>query len=467
MSNVSPPSPDPRRAGADYDDDDEEAEFEDFSMVNRDQLPDAPAAGGEAQRVSEADDDDDLALFGEDRPASDHEDEDAALFGKDDDEDDDLDAQRDRQPQYGDDAYGGTTEDRDEEGMDEDAPEPVDVNVLHLPSLDASLKVQQLDLPTMLRVEAQAFDPNLYEGLDPETVDEHELRLHLESTVRWRYMLDEHNNTVMDSNARLVQWSDGSWSIVVGDELLDVTVAPNADFQHLAQIQAGPGILVTEAALPEKLLVKPSGVGGGRALSAKLAAADKFKRTGGTKVVDLDHDPDEEHARALKAEQEKLKAQRRMESRKRQVAGRYGAGSRANRRNSRSQGDDYDMDDEDLEEEDLDAYGSDDDGGASKSRPRRSGRSNAADADDLGDFVVNDDEDVVQYTAEDDEEELERATRLMDARRGAGRNRVEKALSQRRASDVVDDDGEGYDDAAAAPRSSRRRTAAVLSDDDD
>ncbi len=38
----------------------------------------------------------------------------------------------------------------------------------------------------------------------------------------WRWGVDEEGNSVRESNARFVRWSDGSLQLLVGDEVLDV-----------------------------------------------------------------------------------------------------------------------------------------------------------------------------------------------------------------------------------------------------
>lgn len=39
---------------------------------------------------------------------------------------------------------------------------------------------------------------------------------------RWRWAADEAGNSVRESNARFVRWSDGSLQLLLGDEVLDV-----------------------------------------------------------------------------------------------------------------------------------------------------------------------------------------------------------------------------------------------------
>jgi len=91
--------------------------------------------------------------------------------------------------------------------------------------------------------------------------------------VRWRYgnkgeeeqdrgedweLLDMHSRDggqAMESNSRFLQWSDGSWSLAVGDELFDVQVEPN----ELSLICAAhEDLYLQKCKVDSKMIVKPS-----------------------------------------------------------------------------------------------------------------------------------------------------------------------------------------------------------------
>lgn len=48
----------------------------------------------------------------------------------------------------------------------------------------------------------------------------------MENTIRWREGPDKEGNIVKESNARLVRWSDGSYSLHLGSEIFDVYKQP-------------------------------------------------------------------------------------------------------------------------------------------------------------------------------------------------------------------------------------------------
>ena len=55
----------------------------------------------------------------------------------------------------------------------------------------------------------------------------------MENTIRWRYRKDNEGNEVKESNARIVRWSDGSTSLLLG-EVFDVHKNKiDGNFNHL------------------------------------------------------------------------------------------------------------------------------------------------------------------------------------------------------------------------------------------
>jgi RNA polymerase-associated protein LEO1 len=81
------------------------------------------------------------------------------------------------------------------------------------------------------------FDPDLYNAKKEEEstrvalgMEEDAVVFKSENIVRWRYKMDANNRPMMnadgtpvaESNARVVQWSDGSLQLLIGNEALDL-----------------------------------------------------------------------------------------------------------------------------------------------------------------------------------------------------------------------------------------------------
>lgn len=56
----------------------------------------------------------------------------------------------------------------------------------------------------------------------------------VENTIRWRYGKDQEGNEIKESNGRIVRWSDGSMSLLVGQEVFDIQKTRiEGNFNHL------------------------------------------------------------------------------------------------------------------------------------------------------------------------------------------------------------------------------------------
>lgn len=120
-----------------------------------------------------------------------------------------------------------------EEEKEEPEPIPetrIDVEIPKI-SCDLGRDIHFVKLPNFLSVETRPFDQETYEDEidEEETLDEEgraRLKLKVENTIRWREVIDKEGNTVKESNARFVKWSDGSLSLHLGSEIFDVYKQP-------------------------------------------------------------------------------------------------------------------------------------------------------------------------------------------------------------------------------------------------
>ena len=105
---------------------------------------------------------------------------------------------------------------------------------------DLGKEIHFVKLPNFLSVESRPFDGETYEDeMDDEATQQDEegrtrLKLKVENTIRWRQGFDKEGHPVKESNARIVKWSDGSYSLHLGNEIFDVHKQPlQSDFNHL------------------------------------------------------------------------------------------------------------------------------------------------------------------------------------------------------------------------------------------
>jgi RNA polymerase-associated protein LEO1 len=66
----------------------------------------------------------------------------------------------------------------------------------------------------------------------------------IENTIRWRYSQEN----LPESNARMVRWSNGTFSLLIGEELFDVNTSDISDRYHFLTTQfPTDGFLKTQA----------------------------------------------------------------------------------------------------------------------------------------------------------------------------------------------------------------------------
>lgn len=99
------------------------------------------------------------------------------------------------------------------------------------PSSSTSLHVTKL--PNLVGIQPEAFDPSTYSA----AAEEKEYKGFVNDMVRWRYkkdkngemLRDDEGNLLRESNTRLVQWEDGSFTLHIGKEALNMD---NIDSSH-------------------------------------------------------------------------------------------------------------------------------------------------------------------------------------------------------------------------------------------
>jgi RNA polymerase-associated protein LEO1 len=177
---------------------------------------------------------------------------------------------------------------------------------------DLGKDIHFVKLPNFLSVDTRPFDPETYEDEidEEETLDEEgrqRLKLKVGNTMRWRRFINDKGETVQESNARFVRWSDGSLSLYLGSEIFDVMKQPlQNDYNHLF-IRQGTG-LQGQAVFRTKLSFRPHSTDSLTHKKMTISLADRSQKTAGIKILtQVGHDPEAERAENLKKEEEALR----------------------------------------------------------------------------------------------------------------------------------------------------------------
>ncbi|SCU79847.1 LADA_0B03532g1_1 [Lachancea dasiensis] len=179
-------------------------------------------------------------LFGDEsgKDSGSENDEEVGLKG-DGDEEQHSGAEDDEQAMYNRKFYGENAGNSDGEGSEGEFRE-ADVDVVKHIVPYSTAPVQENEgqkglfyakMPQFLSVDPVPFDPPAFqdkvEQRAAQSVSKEDQigdRLIDENTVRWRYSRDSNQRVYKESNAQVVQWSDGTYSLRLGDEYTDVLI---------------------------------------------------------------------------------------------------------------------------------------------------------------------------------------------------------------------------------------------------
>lgn len=310
---------------------------------------------------------------------------------------------------------------------------------------EEDLNIYYTKVPQFLMIDPIPFDPPSFveaveKRLTQEVSEEDQIgdRLVDENTIRWRYSRDENHRVFKESNAQVVKWSDGSYSLKVGEEYTDILVndtdntflTVSHDQQELMQCTDGGKINKTMMFIPTSTNSKIH-----QRLSKAVARRNKIEHNGpGTYLVQVDPEIEK---RILETKQNQIMRERR----KRQI----------------------------KENELLDAG----EGAAVDSFGRRATQKPVSSASNRGgyqdeyeedDFLVDDDEDENEYQEDDDEDEDDIDNIDATESEKEEQRNAERLKNMKRNEATFKEDDENNDD-TETPK--KRRTTVISDDEDD
>ncbi|KAG9303645.1 hypothetical protein G9A89_018542 [Geosiphon pyriformis] len=230
-------------------------------------------------------------------------------------------------------------------------------------------KIYLAKLPNFLCVNPKRFDPNTYDEKEDISEIGGEV-VSAENTMRWRYVRDEKTGELKkQSNSCFVRWSDGSVSLLLGEEIFDITFTSVADGHEYLMcnhdITKEDSSMEIQSKLTDKMSFRPFSTTGKTHRKVRESIASRHIKQVRTKLVETDQDPE-----LLKREMEKLEKATR-------VKRRFGTSNRRDYAQSNRSGGGYRYKRDMGSDEDL--------------RASRRGQRNDSYEDDTG-FVANDEE---------------------------------------------------------------------------
>ncbi|CAN6196662.1 unnamed protein product [Urochloa humidicola] len=122
-------------------------------------------------------------------------------------------------------------------------------------------KMNVIKVSNIMGIDPKPFDPKTYEEEDVFVTDESgtKKKIRLEDNiVRWRTVRKSDGTTSYESNAHFVKWKDGTIQLLIGNEVLDISVHDAHHDQSHLFLRNGKGILQSQGRLLQKMRFMPS-----------------------------------------------------------------------------------------------------------------------------------------------------------------------------------------------------------------
>lgn len=172
-------------------------------------------------------------------------------------------------------------------------------------------KMNTIRVSNIMGIDPKPFDPKTYVEEDVFVTDESGMkkRIRLENNiVRWRTVKKPDGSIAYESNARFVKWSDGSLQLLIGNEVLDISVQDAQHDNSYLFLRHGKGILQSQGKLLRKMRFMPSSLTSNSHRLLTALVDSRHKKVYKVKNCITDVDPEREKEQKEKAESQTIRA---------------------------------------------------------------------------------------------------------------------------------------------------------------
>ncbi|XP_048329683.2 protein LEO1 homolog [Ziziphus jujuba] len=187
-------------------------------------------------------------------------------------------------------------------------------------------KMNMIKVSNIMGIDPKPFDPKTYVEEDTFVTDESgsKKRIRLENNiVRWRTVKNPDGTTSRESNARFVRWSDGSLQLLIGNEVLDISVQDAQHDQAHLFLRHQKGILQSQGRLLRKMRFMPSSLSSNSHRLLTALVDSRHKKVYKVKNCVTDIDPEREKEEKEKAESQTIRANLLLNRKREKVSRKY------------------------------------------------------------------------------------------------------------------------------------------------
>lgn len=187
-------------------------------------------------------------------------------------------------------------------------------------------KMNMIKVSNIMGIDPKPFDPKTYVEEDTFVTDESgsKKRIRLENNiVRWRTVRNPDGTLSRESNARFVRWSDGSLQLLIGNEVLDITVQDAQHDQAHLFLRHQKGILQSQGRILRKMRFIPSSLSSNSHRLLTALVDSRHKKVYKVKNCVTDIDPEREKEEKEKAESQTIRANLLLNRKREKVSRKY------------------------------------------------------------------------------------------------------------------------------------------------
>ncbi|XP_051115752.1 protein LEO1 homolog isoform X2 [Andrographis paniculata] len=203
---------------------------------------------------------------------------------------------------------------------------PLELEIPLCPPPAESDKMHMIKVSNIMGIDPKPFDPDTYEDEDIYVTDESgsKKRIRLENNVvRWRKVKNPDGTTSIESNARFVEWSDGSWQLQIGNEVLDISKQDAQHEQSHLFLRHGKGILQSQGRICSKMRFMPSSLASNSHRLLTALVDSRHRKVYKVKNCITDIDPEKEKEQREKAANQSIKANELLTRKKEKISRKY------------------------------------------------------------------------------------------------------------------------------------------------
>ncbi|KDP31332.1 hypothetical protein JCGZ_11708 [Jatropha curcas] len=187
-------------------------------------------------------------------------------------------------------------------------------------------KMNMIKVSNIMGIDHDEFDPKTYVEEKTFVTDESGTpkRIRLENNiVRWRTVRKPDGTRSIESNARFVRWSDGSLQLLIGNEVLDISVQDDQHDQTHLFLRHDKSLLQSQGRILRKMRFMPSSLSSNSHRLLTALVDSRHRKVYKVKNCVTDIDPEREKEEKERAESQTIRANVLLNRKREKVSRKY------------------------------------------------------------------------------------------------------------------------------------------------